>query len=76
MSAQANSSTTKVHRVNVNFSEGAYAELQRLAALKGKTISDVLRDALGLEKWFQDVIDGGGRVLVERNGQAREVIAR
>jgi len=66
----------KVHRVNVNFSEGAWIELQALAAVKSKSVSEVLRDAISLEKWFQDVIDSGGRVLVERNGQAREVIPR
>lgn len=55
-----------IHRVNVNFSEGAWAELQRLAALKGKSISDVIRDAIGLEKWFTEETTSGARILIER----------
>lgn len=72
----ANSSSRKVHRVNVNFSEGAWAELQALASRSGRTISEVIRDAIGLAKWFQDEIDSGSRILVERDGTAREVIFR
>lgn len=76
LSRSSQTESRRVHRVNVNFSEGAYAELQRLAAIKGKSISDVLRDAISLEMWFQDTIASGARVLVERNGTAREVISR
>src|SRR5690348_9344039 len=36
-------------RVNVNFAPSAYATLERLAARKGKTMSEVLRDAIQLE---------------------------
>jgi hypothetical protein len=66
----------KTHRVNVNFSEGAYKALDELAQQKGKTMSEVLRDAISLEKWFEDTRAEGGRVLVERDGEAREVIPR
>lgn len=74
-SAQA-SEVRKVHRVNVNFSEGAWIELQALAAVRDRSISEVIRSAISLEKWYQDVLDSGGRLLVERNGQVREVIFR
>jgi metal-responsive CopG/Arc/MetJ family transcriptional regulator len=66
----------KSHRVNVNFSEGAYKTLDELARRKGKSMSEVLRDAISLEKWFEDTREEGGRVLVERDGEAREVIPR
>jgi hypothetical protein len=66
----------KTHRVNVNFSENAYKTLEDLADRKGKTLSEVLRDAIALEKWFQDTTDEGGKVLVEQEGRAREVIPR
>ena len=66
----------KTHRVSVNFSEGAYKALDELAQRKGKTMSEVLRDAISLEKWFEDTRAEGGRVLVERDGEAREVIPR
>lgn len=66
----------KTHRVNVNFSESAYQTLENLAERKGKSMSEVLRDAIALEKWFQDTNDDGGRVVVEQDGRAREVIPR
>jgi metal-responsive CopG/Arc/MetJ family transcriptional regulator len=65
-----------VHRVNVNFSEDAYEELTELAQRKGKTLSDLLRDAIALERWFDDAKQEGSRVLVERDGKLREVIPR
>lgn len=63
-------------RVNVNFSDDAYQTLEELAASKGKPVTHVVRDALALEKWFEDTRREGGRVLVERDGKAREVIPR
>jgi hypothetical protein len=76
MRSQPRSSSTKVHRINVNFSENAYAALTVLADEQGKTQADVLRDALGLEKWIHDERKMGNRILIERDGVAREVIPR
>jgi hypothetical protein len=67
----------EARRFNVNFSEGAYNDVVRLAALKGKTMSEVLRDAIALERWFQDTLDAGCKVLVETpEGRIREVVPR
>jgi predicted DNA-binding protein len=65
-----------VHRVNVNFSESAYKELTELAERKGKTVSDVLREAIALEQWFDETRREGSRVLVERDGNMREIVTR
>ena len=65
-----------VHRVNVNFSEEAYGELTELAQRKGKTVSDLLRDAIALERWFDETRREGSRVLVERDGKVREIVPR
>ena len=62
------------HPVNVNFSDSAYQALEELARRKGKTIGEVLRDAIALEKWFADVRQQGGSILVEQNGKVREVL--
>jgi hypothetical protein len=64
------------HRINVNFSDVAYTTLKTLARDQGKSMSEVLRDAIALEKWFQGVHSRGGRVLVERHGRTQEVIPR
>ena len=63
-------------RVNVNFSENVYQMLEALAEKKGKTMSEILRDAIALEKWVQDETDAGGRLLVDRGGQVRELVVR
>jgi hypothetical protein len=36
----------------------------------------VLRDALALEMWFDDTYREGGRFLIERGGQTREIVPR
>ena len=65
------------HKLNVSFSPSAYATLEKLADEKGKTMADVLRDAIALEKWFVDATKDGSKVLVEhRDGKIREVIPR
>jgi hypothetical protein len=64
-----------VHRVQVNFSEGAYEDLVKIAERRNKNVSEVVREAIGFEKWYQDTIDDGGQVLVERkNGRVQEVV--
>jgi hypothetical protein len=65
------------HKLNVSFSPSAYATLEKLADEKGKTMANVLRDAIALEKWFVDTTKDGSKVLVEhRDGKIREVIPR
>jgi hypothetical protein len=65
------------HRFNVNFSEGAYRDLNTLAQSKGKTMSEVLRDSIALERWFDETRREGSKVLVEQpDGRIREVVPR
>ena len=69
-------SGARVRRVNVNFSEQAYETLEDLAARSGKSMSDVLREAIALKAWFDRERAAGNRILVERpGGQVREVIS-
>ncbi len=66
-----------VKRVNVNFSEEVYNELTKIAHERGKTLSDVLRDAVTLEKYVADTRRDGGRLLVEKaSGETRELLVR
>ena len=63
------------HRVSVSFSDDAYRLLTDIAGRKGQTVSGVLRDALALEKLYDDTILQNGRVLIEReDGSLREVV--
>ena len=64
-------------RVNVNFSDEVYRELERVARERGKNLSEVLRDAVTLEKWANDVRRDGGRILIQdRDGETRELLVR
>lgn len=64
-----------VRQLHVNFSDGAYEALQELCEAQSKTMTEVLRDAITLERWVQQIRDEGGRLLVEqRDGSRREVI--
>jgi hypothetical protein len=66
-----------IHRVNVNFAQGAYEDLSRLARETGKTKAEVLQEAIALQRWFHDQLRQGGRILVERaDHELREVIPR
>jgi predicted CopG family antitoxin len=70
------SGAKRVNRVNVDFSDEAYSELRRLADTQHKSISDVVRDALSLERWVEEEESKGSRILVERDGVLRELIRR
>jgi hypothetical protein len=67
-------SPPKKVRVNVNFSPQAYDTLEKLAQSRGTSMSEVLRDAIALEGWFEDRQREGARILVERNGRVRELV--
>lgn len=77
MTPKPESSAARVHRCNVNFSDQAWGVLNDLAARKGKTLSDVLRDALATEKWLTDLHDSGEKLIVEkRDGTLKELVFR
>ncbi|GAC1331530.1 MAG: hypothetical protein NVSMB13_19870 [Mycobacteriales bacterium] len=64
-------------RVNVNFSDEVYNELTKIAKERGKSLSDVLRDAVTLEKYVAETRRDGGRLLVEKpSGETRELLVR
>lgn len=68
-------SASKSRRLNVVFSEPAYNTLKEMAEQSGKSISEVVRDAIALQKWFTDTRRGGGRILVEERGRVREIMS-
>lgn len=64
------------HRVNVNFSDQAWQTLQTLAEQSGKTMSEVLRDAIALKAWVEGERAKGNRILIESNtGSVRELLS-
>lgn len=61
-------------RVGVVFSDSAYTQLEAIAESRGLTVTDVIREAINLEKWLEDTLRSGARVLTERDGLCREVV--
>lgn len=60
--------------VKVDFSGSAYETLSSLAKAKGKTKTTIICEALAFEVWLQETQESGGRILVERDGEAREIV--
>lgn len=67
--------TEEIKRVSVNFSQKAYEDLEQLAKAEGGiSVSEVLRRAIALSKWFVEQQNNGANILVERDGKLREVV--
>jgi len=63
-------------RLQIDFSERAYKELVDLQKeLDAPSKSEVIRNALGLLRWFVDEVKAGHQLVVERpDGTAREIV--
>lgn len=58
----------KKYRLQIDFSEEAYGELESLQnGLNAPSKSEVIRDALGVLRWVADEIHEGHRILVQKN---------
>ena len=64
----------KRRRTSVAFPESAAKVLDDLARQTGRSKSEVIRHAIALEKYAQDIWREGGRVIVEQDGERREVL--
>jgi hypothetical protein len=58
----------------IEFSQEAYEALEKLAQERGISITEVLRDALSHEQWIDELRKDNARLLVERNGETRELV--
>jgi predicted DNA-binding protein len=64
-------------RLSVTFSDPTYETLERLSRDTGKSMAEVLRDAVALEERAQETVrKKNGRVLLEEDGQFRELLVR
>jgi metal-responsive CopG/Arc/MetJ family transcriptional regulator len=63
-------------RVHVNFAEKTYETLQRIAARKGGSMSEALRQAIQLTDFIEEQIENGAHVLVERGNKTTELFIR
>ena len=64
-----------VVKLSVNLPPGDVAVIRELAKKRSTTMTEVIRRGIGLQKYWQEVLDKGGKVLVEdRRGRLREVV--
>jgi Ribbon-helix-helix protein, copG family len=61
-------------RVSADFSQSTYDALKHIADERHQPMADAIRDAIALAKWFQEIQAKGGKILVEWNGEIREVL--
>lgn len=64
-----------VKRVSVNFSGDAYDDLKKLANSQGLTVSEALRRAIALNKWFIETQKNGNILVEERNGKIYQILS-
>ncbi len=65
----------KKYRLQIDFSEKAYKELEELQERLGATSkSEVMRNALGILRWVVEEVSEGHRILVEKPQGTREIV--
>jgi len=66
-----------VIKMSVNLPTDAVKVLKKLAKKRGCTMTEVLRQAIGTEKFIEDVNEAEGKVLVEdKRGRVRQLVFR
>lgn len=64
-------------RMSVNFSAQVVDALKHLATKRNTTMTEVLRQAIGTEKFLDEVSENQGTVLVEdKKGRVRQLVFR
>lgn len=67
----------KVIKMSMNLPADAVKVLRALAKKRRLTMTDVLRQAIGTEKFIDDVNEAEGKVLVEdKRGHVRQLVFR
>jgi hypothetical protein len=61
-------------QITVTFADEAYDTLRGLAQSTGRSVDDLLSEALALEQKLVDVRQAGGRVIVERSTSGPRVV--
>lgn len=68
---------SKVIKLSVNLPAAAVAVLKQLAEKRDTTMTEVLRQGIGTETFFQTVNERGGKILVEdKKGRIRQLVFR
>lgn len=61
--------------MRVSFSTEVYETLEEIARKKCKSVTEVIEDAIGLEKWYLKTREEGGKIIIEgKNGDVWELV--
>ena len=64
-------------KLTVNLSDEAVTALEAISAQRGVSVTEVLRQAIASEKFLNDEVSKGAKILVERPNQPlREIVLR
>lgn len=63
-------------RLIVDLPKQAVDALEKLATKRETTATEILLHAISLEKQLDDALDRNARVLLEQNGELRELVVR
>jgi predicted transcriptional regulator len=67
----------KVIKMSVNLSADVVKALRELAEKRNTTMTEVLRQAIGTEKFLEEVTSEDGKILVEdKKGKVRQLVFR
>lgn len=64
-----------VVKLSVNLSQEIVDVIRGLAKRRSTTMTEVIRKGISLDKYLQDAVDKGGKILVEdRRGRLRQIV--
>jgi hypothetical protein len=62
-------------KLSINLPPGDVTVIRELAKRRSTTMTEVIRRGIGTEKYLQDAVDKGGKILVEdRRGRLRQIV--
>jgi len=68
---------TTSKRLSVNLSEKAYKDLEAMADEAGISMTEVVRKAIGMEKFLTDAQNKNQKILLEdANGKVQQIVVR
>ncbi len=59
-----------VYKTSVNLPPDAVEALKKLAAKRGSSMADIIRQAISTEKFLDETVSGGGKILIEEKDKS------
>jgi hypothetical protein len=66
----------QTYKTSVNLPQASVDALKALAEKSGSSMAEVLRRAISTEKFLNDTVEKGGKILIQDGGTQRELLIR